>query len=81
MSLGSDRSGFSIWRDIVPVMVFALVLFITFSTRQYSDMQANLSPTHESIGHQRVTTYQRDRRRADSAMDDTTVVEALRSNS
>ena len=61
MSLGSDRSGYSIWRDIVPIVVFALVLFITFSTRQYSDMQPNLLPTHGSIGRQHVTTYQRER--------------------
>ena len=57
MSLGNDRSGYSIWRDIVPVVVFAFVLFITFSTRQYSDMQPQLLPTHGSVGHQHVTTY------------------------
>jgi hypothetical protein len=50
MSLG--RSGYSIWRDIVPVVVFGLALLITFSTREYSDMQPNLVPTHGSIGHQ-----------------------------
>jgi hypothetical protein len=48
MSLG--RSGDSIWRDIVPVVVFGLALLITFSMRQYSDVQPNLVPTHGSIG-------------------------------
>jgi hypothetical protein len=52
---GNDRSGYSIWRDIVPVVVFAFVLFITFSTRQYSDMRLQLLPTHGSVGDQHVT--------------------------
>lgn len=47
----NDRARRIIWRDIVPVMAFAVALSFTFWTHQYSDTPANSLPTHTSLPH------------------------------
>jgi hypothetical protein len=58
MPPNADGSGRIIWRDIVPIVAFALALLLTFWTRQYSDMPPNSSPTHSNIQY-RAAGYQR----------------------